>query len=105
MNDKQTESYNKVVTDHELERGEHPIGALVHISTVTHAWRGVLESVTASYFVLSKEHPIALVDSTGNMGDYLMKPDQVREGDLAKKPKGQVRIPRGAVAWMIAYDR
>lgn len=101
--DKDKNGYNQVVTDMELERYGHPIGQLVHISTVTHAWRGVLEAVTPSYYILSKEHPIALVDSTGPMGDYLNKPTNVREGDMSKKPKGQTLINRGAVSWLIAF--
>ncbi len=97
---------NAVVTDGELERGEHPIGKLVHISTVTHAWRGVLKEVTSSYFILDGNETIALVDSTGAMGNYLADPTEVREGDSFKPGKGKkpsIMIPRGAVAWMIAW--
>lgn len=104
----ETEQRNAVVTDYELERGEHPIGRLVHISTVTHAWRGVLEAVTTSYYVLSTEHPVALVDSTGAMADYLTKPEVASQGDeFAPPKKGRrptIRIPRAAVAWVISWS-
>lgn len=100
------EMRNIVVTDYELERGEHPIGKLVHISTVTHAWRGVLEAVTPTYLVLSSEHPVALVDSTGAMRDYLANPKVASDGDEFEPGKGKrptIRVPRAAVAWMVAW--
>lgn len=103
MDTKEMNMRNRVVTDFELEKGEHPIGQVVHISTATHAWRGTLEYVTSSYFILSKDHPIALVDSTGAMGEYFAKPTAVRAGDAVEKPSARVFIPRGAVAWMIAW--
>lgn len=99
-------NYNAVVTDYELERGEHPVGKLVHLSTVTHAWRGVLEAVTPSYFVLSASHPVALVDSTGAISDYLVDPTKCSEGDEFKPTKGKratVRIPRAAVSWLVSW--
>ena len=101
------EEWNAVVTDYELERGEHPIGKLVHISTVTHAWRGILEGVTPNYFVLSAEHPVALVDSTGAMGDYLANPVVASQGDeftpSKKGKRATVRIPRAAVSWLVSW--
>lgn len=106
MNDKQRNEMNTVVTDYELERGEHPVGKLVHLSTVTHAWRGVLEVVTPSYYVLSASHPVALVDSTGAISDYLVDPTKCSEGDEFKPTKGKratVRIPRAAVSWMVSW--
>ncbi len=103
-----TDEYNSVALDYELERGEHPIGSLVHLSTVTHAWRGVLREVTPSYYVLSPEHPVALVDSTGAMADYLSNPAVASQGDEWKPGKGKrptVRIPRAAVAWLVAWSQ
>ena len=98
---------NAVITDRELERGEHPIGKLVHISTVTHAFRGVLKEVTASYYILDSLEPVALVDSTGNFADYLADPQAVREGDLFKPNKKKapptVYILRGAVSWFTSF--
>jgi hypothetical protein len=104
---------NAVITDGELERGEHPIGQYVHISTVTHAWRGWLLAVTPSYFVLDHTRAYALVDSTGPMGDYAVTPTTVREGDEVAPSKGKgkgkgtapavPRIPRGAVAWLLSW--
>ena len=96
-----------VMTDGELERGEHPIGKLVHLSTVTHAWRGTLLAVTPSYYVLDSSGPVALVDSTGAVGEYLAAPTAVREGDAytapAKGPRATVRVLRAAVSWMVSW--
>lgn len=102
------ESINRVVTDYELERGEHPIGKLVHISTVTHAWRGVLEAVTPSYYVLSAEQPVALVDETGAMGSYLTDPKGGNDSDVYVPPKksgarATVRVLRSAVSWLVSW--
>ena len=101
------EMVNRVVTDGELDRGEHPGGQLVHISTVTHAWRGVLLGVTPSYYILDPEKPVALVDSTGAISDYLAKPEAASQGDTfkpsAKGMRPTIRIPRSAVAWMVSW--
>lgn len=94
-----------VVTDYELERNEHPIGKIVHLSTVTHAWRGKLLEVTPSYYVLDSEEPVSLVDSTDAIGAYLSKMTAAREGDTYKPKKSgnpTVRILRGAVSWMVS---
>lgn len=102
-----SDSHNAVVTDYELERGDHPIGKLVHLSTVTHAWRGVLAAVSPSYFIFSNEHPVALVDSTGAMGEYLAEPKAASPGDEFKPGKKgtnpTVRVPRAAVAWLVSW--
>ncbi len=101
--------HNAVLTDYELERGEHPVGRLVHISTVTHAWRGHLAAVSPSYYILDPTKPVAMVDSTGGIGEYLSSPTQVREGDAFNphpKKKDQsptIRIPRAAVAWLVSW--
>lgn len=104
----EAESVNRVVTDGELERGEHPIGKLVHVSTVSHAWRGVLECVTASYFVLSPDHTYALVDSTGAIDDYVSRPEASSTGDVvAPRRSGKratIRIPRTAIVWVMSWD-
>jgi len=109
IDEKQRDEDLAVVTDGELERGEHPIGRLVHISSVTHAWRGVLETVTPSYYLMSREHPVALVETTGPMGEYLNKPTMVRDGDELRPKEGgispaRLRVPRGAAAWMLDWE-
>jgi hypothetical protein len=97
-----------VVTDYENENGEHPVGKLVHLSSVSHAWRGVLKEVTSSYYILDGNKPFALVESTGPMGEYLSNPTAMREGDGyepgKKGKKAHIRVPRGAVAWMVVFD-
>ena len=100
---------NAVVTDYELEKGEHPIGSLVHISSVTHAWRGVLIAVTPSYYILDNNRPFALVDSTQEMGKYLANPTAGSPGDAftpkeGTKSKPTIRVPRSAVAWIISWE-
>ncbi len=99
------EEHNAVVTDGENERGEHPIGKKVHISTVTHAWRGTLLAVTASYYILDASKPIALVDSTGKMGDYMKTMKAVTEGDEhipGKTERPVIRVLRGACSWLLS---
>lgn len=99
------EQHNAVVTDGELERGVHPIGKVVHISTVTHAWRGTLAAVDSTYYVFDASKPIALVDSTGSMSDYLGDMKQANDQDVftpkAKKPAPVIRVLRAASVWMI----
>jgi hypothetical protein len=81
MNNRERTNQNAVTTDSELEAGGHPIGKICHISTVTHAWRGTLAAVTASYYIFDATKPIALVDSTGAMSEYLSDMNAAREGD------------------------
>lgn len=95
------EAHALVTTDYERERGEHPIGKVCHISTVTHAWRGVLREVTPSYYVLDSAHPVALVDSTGEMRAYVKAFKGGSEGDSFVSTK-TIRILRGAVSWMVS---
>lgn len=107
MTDEDRNTYNSVTTDYEKERGMHPLGKLVHISTVTHAWRGILLDVTPSYYILDPDQNVALVDSTGEIGTYLENPVVAREGDV-HKPKADSKRPtvmilRGAVSWMVAF--
>jgi hypothetical protein len=99
-----------VALDSELEKNEHPIGRLVHLSTVTHAWRGVLAQVTPNYYVLDSAQPVALVDTAGpTMSEYMTDHLAVREGDLYTPPKKAkdvvptVRIKRDAVSWLISW--
>jgi hypothetical protein len=99
------EMSNSVVNDGELERGEHPIGVKVHISTVTHAWRGTLLEVTPSYYVLDPSQKIALVDSTGKMSDYMKTMKSVADGDEYSpdaKSRPTIRINRNAVSWILS---
>ena len=86
----------RVATDAQLEREPHPIGHLMHYSTVTHAWRGVLEAVTASDYVLAPG--ASLFRETGPMADYSprTKPDD-GDGEVPYR----VRVARGAVAWSV----
>lgn len=96
---------NLVVTDMELELNIHPIGKVVHLSTVTHAWRGTLLSVDSTYYVLDASKPVALVDETGPMAEYMTSMTKVYQGDAfepGKKTAPTVRILRAAVAWMIS---
>lgn len=97
----------KVLTDSENERGEHPVGQVVHLSTVTHAWRGKLLEVTPSYYILDPAAKVALVDSTGKISDYMESPTAGSEGDDytpgTKKPAPTVRVLRGAVSWMLSW--
>ena len=98
-----SDMHNSVTTDYELERGEHPIGRLVHLSTVTHAWRGTLREVTPSYYILDSTKPVALVDSTGGMSTYVATPTAGSEGDSIAPGTHTVRVLRGAVSWMVSW--
>lgn len=103
------QEHNAVAHDAGLESGEHPIGELVHISTVTHAFRGVLREVTPSYYILDNARPVALVDSTGAFAGYFAKPLAAREGDVWTPPKSgarpTMRILRGAGSWLVSFGR
>ncbi len=89
-----TESQKAVELDGELERGEHPIGKTVHLSTVTHAWRGKLLTVTPSYYML--EEGAVMVGNTGDIGAY-----DLSNGEEQSEPvKFEVRVLRAAVSWM-----
>lgn len=102
----EADSINTVVTDAELERGEHPVGSLVHIATVTHAWRGHLAAVTASYYMLDPTKSWTMVDNTGPVGAYVKKPAASEAETVEPTKKGiqpRMLIPRSAVAWIIAW--
>lgn len=58
-----------VGTDLELSEGVLPIGSLVHITTVTYAYRGKLIAVTPSFYVLENA---VLVFETGPLAAYGM---------------------------------
>ncbi len=75
---------------------EHPIGQRVHISTVTHAWRGTLLAVTKHYYILDAD--AVLVESTGPAEKYAQ--DRKADKESAGLPGVQVRCLRGAIAWM-----
>jgi len=105
MNDNEKNQRNAVISDGEWERNEHPIGKVVHLSTVTHAFRGTLLAVTPSYYVLDDAREVTLVDSTGAFGEYLGTLTAGREGDTyhPKKTKNPtLRILRGAVSWCVS---
>jgi hypothetical protein len=90
---------NAVVTDMELENNEHPIGRVCHLSTVTHAFRGKLRAVTASYYILEKgSHMIGV---TGNIEEFSKSPKfKAEEQGLVAT---ETWIPRGAVAWILPF--
>ena len=96
--DTQRLNENAVITDDELERGEHPIGHVVHLSTVSHAFRGVLEGVTPSHYLL-KKGTVEIVLSVGDLAKYTAKSTPAE----AEKVLHAVRVPRGAVAWEIDF--
>lgn len=105
MTNREKNEHNAVVTDGELDHNEHPIGKLVHLSTVTHAFRGYLLAVTPSYYILDENRPWALVDSTGAMADYTKNMSRASDGDHVKAGSGVCpRILRGAVSWMLVKD-
>lgn len=107
--DESREQLDAVATDGELERNEHPIGKLVHLATVTHAFRGKLKAVTPSYYILDEAEKFDLVDSTGNFAEYLKDPKAGSAEDFydpgkhkgAKRP--QMRVLRGATSWMVCW--
>ena len=96
---KQVNEHNAVITDMESEAGEHPIGKTVHISTVSHAFRGVLLAATPSYFILEKGCEIVL--STGEVGAYSAKKDS--HASEAEKVNTEVRLLRSAAVWCLVY--
>lgn len=96
--EKQKLEENAVITDGQLERGEHPIGHIVHLSTVTHAFRGVLDGVTPSHYLLRKG-TVEIVLSVGDLASYGPKTKPSEAETIAHA----VRIPRGAVAWEIDF--
>ena len=101
---KNDQENNAVYTDQELQNGEHPIGRVVHLSTVTHAFRGVLRDVTTSYFILDNSKPAHIIHDTGEVSAYSKtgKTD-AREMEEVNK-SAEIRIPRGSVAWMLVWD-
>lgn len=95
---KQTDN-NRVATDAELERGTFQIGRTVHLSSVTHAYRGTLESITESVFVLKNAH---LVESTGPLDQYAKTKKASEESPELKGVT--IFISRGALAWGMQWD-
>lgn len=101
MNDKQKQETNSVVTDAQHEAGEFPLGKVLHISTVTHAFRGVLEAVTPSHYWL-KRGTVSIIHDTGDVAEYSkMKTAQAREMETVVT---RVRIPRASVVWELEFD-
>ena len=80
---------------------EHPIGKVIHLSTVTHGWRGILVHVSETHYYLAKAH---MVNGTGRIKDYT---DNGLSGGSEESPElgGLCRIPRGAVAWEYVVDK
>lgn len=90
----------QVQTDAELTKdAEHPIGREVHISTVTHAWRGILKHVTPNYFVF--ESGAVMVGDTGDVSAYLKNGKKWTAGQEESEPCAKVvRVLRASVAWI-----
>ena len=99
MTPKQTNEHNAVITDMESEAGEHPIGRVVHICTVSHAFRGVLTAVTPSYFIFAPGSEIVL--STGEVEAYSGDPKSTARE--AEKVLTEVRLLRSAAVWCLVY--
>lgn len=95
---KQTDN-NRVATDAELERGTFQLGSTVHMSSVTHAFRGTLESVTESMFILSEPH---LVESTGPLDQYARTQRAAEESP--RLPGVKVYVSRGALSWAMQWE-
>ena len=101
MNDKQKQETNSVVTDAQHEAGEFPLGKVVHLSTVTHTFRDVLEAVTPSHYWL-KKGTVSIIHDTGDVTPYSEKADsKARESETVSC---RVRIPRTSVAWELEFD-
>lgn len=91
---------NAVVTDMQQEAGEFPLGRTIHVSTVTHAFRGTLKEVTPSHYILQKG-TCEIIHDTGEVTTYSKsKVSTPREGE---KVDCEVRIPRGSVAWEFCW--
>jgi len=90
MNPKDPE-VRAVATDYEIERGLYPpLGSLIHIVTATYAYRGVLEVVTPSHYVLAPGS--ALVFETGPHKDYYA----TRKGQTEEVSSLRRYVERGA---------
>lgn len=76
--------------DLELEEGILPIGRMVHLTTVTFAYRGKLVAVTPSFYVLEDA---VNVFETGALKDYMKTGKGVQEEAL---PNARVLVERGA---------
>lgn len=87
-----------VQTDNELEKdAEHPLGRITHISTVTHAWRGMLKFVTPNYFVF-ETGTAQLVGDTGDINEYAKNYKSSQEQSTPLN--GVIRVPRASVCWI-----
>jgi hypothetical protein len=82
---------NVVATDYEAEHGDHPVGWLVHIVTVTYAYRGVLEDPTPTGYWLRE--PVKVFD-TDELGAYAKTLKGSNEESLGVP---RTRIERGCV--------
>lgn len=89
---------NAVVTDSQHEVGDFPIGKVIHVSTVTHAFRGELEAVTPSHYWL-KKGTCVFVHDTGSTTEYANS----KKGADEEVISVQVRIPRGAIVWEFLF--
>jgi hypothetical protein len=100
---KHDEAMNAVMTDWEKENGLCPEGRLVHVSTVSHAFRGRLKLVTPSHYILERNAVlVALTGQTGGKEGYAAT--QVGQEEDQPIEKAEVWIPRAAVSWMLVFD-
>jgi hypothetical protein len=101
MNDATKNDINSVVTDAQHMAGEFPIGRVIHVSTVTHAFRGELEAVTPSHYWL-KKGTVSIIHDTGDVTPYSKSKDS--EARESEKVNTRVRIPRGSIAWELEFE-
>jgi hypothetical protein len=78
-----------VRTDYEAENGLIPVGKLVHIVTVTYAYRGILEQVTPSHYILKDAFEVY---ETGDLQKY----GKEQKGTNENKMFGTTMVERGA---------
>lgn len=87
-----------VLTDHELEKQSHPVGSVIHVSTVTHAFRGTLFGVTPTHYLLKDAF---IIHSTGDVAEY--SKSATSKANEMEACHCTVRIPRAAVAWEFVW--
>ena len=89
-----------VATDCEEEHGEYPRpGTLVHIVTATYAYRGILERVSPSYYVLAPGS--FLVFETGPHAGYFKN----QKGTNEEECPVMRRVERGACITIESWSR
>lgn len=101
--------HNSIVSDYEQSSGLLPReGQFIHLATYTHAFRGRVLEVSSAFFLLDPTSaPVALVESTGAYGKYMECPTQARKEDVAEPGDSVAHqwVNRGAVSWMLSWER